>query len=171
MVDAADVTLTVEAPTSPDARRLIRRLDSDLLARYPRTSVHGLNENDLADWQGVFLVARLEGKAVACGAVKTLEPGTGELKRMFVEPEARRLGIGRRVLEALEDAAAGLGLTVLRLETGTLQPEAIRLYESVDYVRIPCFAEYADDPFSVCYEKQLVRDQGGDSRRAKAVKL
>jgi putative acetyltransferase len=72
-----------------------------------------------------------------------------------VSPAARRLGVGRRLLAALEERAAAQGLRLLRLETGTRQPEAIRLYESSGYERIPSFGEYAADPFSVCYEKHL----------------
>jgi ribosomal protein S18 acetylase RimI-like enzyme len=74
---------------------------------------------------------------------------------MFVEPSMRGRGIARALLAGLEAAARGLGLTVLRLETGSRQPEAIGLYESAGYLRVPAFGEYASDPLSVCFEKRL----------------
>src|SRR5262249_55727197 len=96
--------------------------------------------------------------AVGCGAVRPLEPGVGEVKRMFVLPEARGRGIARQILRSLEAAAGSLGFRVLRLETGQRQPEAIRLYQTAGYAEIPRFGEYADDPFSVCFEKRLDGD-------------
>jgi len=74
---------------------------------------------------------------------------------MFVRPEARGLGIGRQLLEALEAHAAAAGLTVLRLETGVAQPEALRLYERAGYTRRGPFGPYAADPLSVFLEKRL----------------
>lgn len=74
---------------------------------------------------------------------------------MFVTPAHRGRGIGQQVLAALESRARELGYSILRLETGNGQPEAIRLYTSVGYREIPCFGEYVDDPLSICFEKHL----------------
>ncbi len=74
---------------------------------------------------------------------------------MFVDPDVRRRGVARAILRALESAARDLGYHTLRLETGTRQSEALDLYASAGFGEIPRFGEYADDPFSVCFEKRL----------------
>jgi len=79
----------------------------------------------------------------------------GEIKRMYVAPSARRRGVGRALLAGLEEAARDLGWTVLRLETGLRQPEAIALYEESGYRRIPDFGHWAGDPLTVSFEKAL----------------
>ena len=148
---AEEVTLTLENPESADAQALMQRADAEAHARYPSSSVHGIATRDIA----AFIIARVAGKAVACGAVRPLEPGIGEVKRMFVEPAFRCRGLARQILRKIEAVAQGLGFTALRLETGTTHPEAILLYESAGFLRISRFGEYTDDPFSVCFEKPL----------------
>jgi GNAT superfamily N-acetyltransferase len=150
-----NLIVTVESPRSAEAAALLAELDSELLQRYPRHAIHGVELRQLEDDRGFFVVARLDGRAVGCGAVRVLEAGVGEIKRMFVRPEARRRGVARAVLAKLEETARERGFYTLRLETGARQPEAIALYETHGYYRIPCFGEYATDPFSACYEKQL----------------
>ena len=102
-----------------------------------------------------FLLARLDGEPVGCVAVAPLGPGTGELKRMYVAPVARGRGLGRVLLEAAERMAAEQGHRLLRLETGTEQPEAVALYERSGWTRIPCYGHFADDPRTICLEKAL----------------
>jgi putative acetyltransferase len=145
-----------ERPDSDEARSLIQQLDEDLLRRYPAQAIHGLHPHHVTDPDLTFLIARLGSRAVGCGAIRDLEPGVGEVKRMFVQPEVRGRGIARQILVALESKARELGYSALRLETGTRQPEGIGLYKAVGYCEIPCFSEYADNPFSVCFEKRLV---------------
>jgi putative acetyltransferase len=149
------IVIRFDRPDSADGRRLIQRLDEDLLQRYPAIAIHGLYPQDVADSNLTFLVASVDSQAVGCGALRYLEPGVGEVKRMFVLPEFRGRGIARQILMALESAAREHGYSTLRLETGTRQPEAIGLYRSAGYGEIPCFGEYADDQFSVCFEKRL----------------
>jgi len=84
-----------------------------------------------------------------------MEPGAAEIKRMFVRPEARGQGVARILLERLEHEARARGVRLLRLETGTLQPESQALYETAGYEPIPCFGEYAGAPLSRCYERLL----------------
>jgi GNAT superfamily N-acetyltransferase len=93
--------------------------------------------------------------ALACGAVRRIADVTAEIKRMYVVEAARGLGIGRRMLAALEDEARQLGATRLVLETGERQPEALGLYESAGFERIEAYGEYVGDPFSVCMAKML----------------
>jgi GNAT superfamily N-acetyltransferase len=106
---------------------------------------------------GVFLVAWADGSPGACGAVKPLDsdPTIGEIKRMYTRPTARRRGLSRRLLEGLEQRALELGYRRLQLETGTQQPEAMALYESHGWHRIPPYGHYKDAPDSVCYAKAL----------------
>jgi putative acetyltransferase len=104
---------------------------------------------------GTFLVAFEDGEAIACGGVGRYDHATGELRRMYVLPAHRGRGLGRVILEQLEDAARELGYTKMRLETGNEAPEAIGLYSSSGYVPVPCWGPFATDPKSLCYEKQL----------------
>jgi putative acetyltransferase len=102
------------------------------------------------------VVARdADGSALGCGALRLLEPGVAEIKRMYTRPDARGRGIARAVLERLEDEARARGIGVLRLETGPMQPEAHRLYETGGYEPIPAFGAYAGEPLSRCYERRL----------------
>jgi GNAT superfamily N-acetyltransferase len=105
---------------------------------------------------GVFLVVRDDdGAAVACGGVARFDETRGELKRMYVVPEARGRGFGRRLLEELEAHARRLGYAALVLETGEQQGEALGLYRSSGYEPIPCYGIYATREISRCFEKEL----------------
>ena len=105
---------------------------------------------------GVFLVVRDdEGAAVACGGVARFDAERGEIKRMYVAPELRGRGLGRRLLVELEAEAQRLGYRALVLETGDRQPEALGLYGSAGYERIPCYPPYDSRALSLCFEKRL----------------
>ncbi len=94
----------------------------------------------------VVLVARDDdGTPVGCGALRPLEPGAAELKRMYVVPAARGQGISRLLLVALEAEAADRGWTTLRLETGTRQPAAVGLYTAAGYRPVEAFGHYRTD--------------------------
>jgi putative acetyltransferase len=99
------IVIRFDRPDSDDGRRLIECLDADLLQRYPAIAIHGLHPQDVADPNLTFLVASVDGQAVGCGALRYLEPGVGEVKRMFVLPEFRGRGIARHILMALESTA------------------------------------------------------------------
>lgn len=149
-------TVTAEPLSSSDAQMLIGRLNAELTELYPnpRDRHFDLVETQVSEDRGVFLVARLNGDPVGCGALRRLDAVTGELKRMYVEPRARGQGVGRRLLAELEHHARRLGLRRLVLETGDRQHEATRLYERAGFARIPCFGEYTGAA-SVCMEKAL----------------
>ena len=91
------------------------------------------------------MVARLNGRAVGCGALKVKRQKVAEIKRMWVSPEVRGLGIGRRLLEALEDRARAFRLRTLRLETNRNLKEAQQLYRSAGYVEV---AAFNDEPYA-----------------------
>jgi GNAT superfamily N-acetyltransferase len=105
---------------------------------------------------GVFLVVRDDdGRAVACGGIARFDESRGELKRMYVVPELRGRGLGRRLLDELEAEARRLGYRGVVLETGDLQPQALGLYRSFGYERIPCYPPYDSRTLSLCFEKRL----------------
>jgi GNAT superfamily N-acetyltransferase len=129
----------------------------ELLERYgvPDADPDGLTADHLAPPTGVFLVAWRDAVAVGCGGVRRYDDSTGEIKRMYVVPDARRQGISRVVLAALEARSRALGYIRLVLETGTRQPEAMALYESAGYHSIAPYGFYRNAPQSRCYAKQL----------------
>ena len=108
------------------------------------------------DPDGCFLVARLDGEPVGCAGICRCEGAeTAELRRMYVAPAARRLGIARSLLGRLEEEARERGYLTLRLETGPEQPEAILLYSSGGFAVIPNFGPYSAQRRSICMEKPL----------------
>jgi putative acetyltransferase len=151
------IDIRAEPLSSPVARLLIEALNRELDGRYPEEGANHfrLEEDEVAPGRGVFLVARDDGEPVGCGALRLLEPGTAEIKRMYVAPAARGRGAGRAVLAALEDAARELGARRLVLETGDRQHEAVGLYERAGFARIERFGEYASSPLSLCMGKDL----------------
>jgi len=147
-------TITRESPESPDARRLIGELDAILTPLYPAESRHGYSVEKLVHEGVHFFVLRAEGNPAACGGIQFCD-GWGEVKRMYVRPSLRGRGLGRAILAHLETRAREAGCRVLRLETGIHQPEAIGLYQSMGFKRVPPFPPYRDDPLSLFFEKRL----------------
>ena len=161
------VSVAVEAFDGEVGRRLIAELDADLDRRYAaddaaegepdRAMLNVLHDSVLAP-KGAFLVARLDGEPVGCGALRpapTGEAATAEVKRMYVAPAARGMGISRLLLVALEERAAALGYRRVILETGIRQHEAMALYESAGYGPIVSYGGYRDSALSRCYAKSL----------------
>ena len=142
---------------APAARALIESLNRELADRYPEEGAchFRLDPDEVADGRGVFLIAMLGRKPVGCGAVRRIEEGTGELKRMYVCPAERGRSRGRALLLALEAEARALGLSRLVLETGERQEEALALYGRAGFSPIPPFGEYVGSPLSLCMAKEL----------------
>jgi GNAT superfamily N-acetyltransferase len=151
------LVITAEPFDSDDAQRLIAGLDAGLAELYPPKQRFGpnLKPEHLEEGRGTFLVARDGEQAVACGAIRLLDPISAEVKRMYVEPGQRGRGVGKAVLTALEAAARQLGVERLALETGTFQHAAIALYKGAGFTQIDCWGEYASSPTSICFEKNL----------------
>ncbi|MBB6565526.1 GNAT family N-acetyltransferase [Kribbella sandramycini] len=95
------------------------------------------------------------GTPVGCVGLQPVEPGLGEIKRMYVEPASRGWGLSRILLRAVEDQARAAGLTRLRLETGTRQREAVALYTNHGYLPTPPYPPFENEPESLCYAKDL----------------
>lgn len=149
------IHITVADPASADARPLIEALDAYLTSLYPGESNHLLSVDALRQPNVTFLLARTRDIAVGCGAFVNHEGAYAEVKRMFVQPGFRGQRIGRLILGEIERCARQAGLTLVRLETGVAQPEALALYEGAGYLRCGRFGDYADDPLSVFMEKRL----------------
>ena len=136
---------------------LVRAQWRELLRRYgvPDADPDGLTADHLAPPDGVFLVAWDDEVAVACGGIRRYDATTGEIKRMYTAPDARRRGYSRALLRELEARARTIGYARLVLETGTKQPEAIALYESEGYTPIGNYGFYRNAPQSRCFAKDL----------------
>jgi putative acetyltransferase len=139
------------------AQQLIEELNAELSGRYPEegTSHFRLDPGEVAPGQGVFLVAFSDETAIGCGALRRIGEGVGELKRMYVRPDARGKRVAATLLTALETEARVLGLARLVLETGIRQPEALALYTRAGFAPIDAYGEYVGSPFSVCMAKPL----------------
>ncbi len=147
--------IALETPAQPEVIALIAELDAYQSSLYPPESCHLLDIATLMQPQVLFAVARDErAVAVGCAAV-VLGERYGELKRMYVRPDARGRGAARALMDCLERHALDAGCTQLMLETGPLQPEALRLYEASGFTRRGPFGAYRDDPLSVFMEKPL----------------
>lgn len=142
---------------APVPQELAAALEAELVGRYEGAVGSG-PEPPASDFEppgGVFLVVWDGEAALACGGVSRYDETTAELRRMYVMPGARRRGLSRALLAALEEEARSLGYVYVRLETGDRQPEAIGLYVSSGYAPIPRFGPFADDERSICLEKRL----------------
>jgi putative acetyltransferase len=147
--------VNAETPDQPEVRDMLARLDAYCAALYPAESNHLLDVASLMQGDVLFLVARdVDGAAVGCAALVNRQE-YGEVKRMFVDERRRGLGTGRKLLEHLVMFARMSGLSVLRLETGIHQPEAIGLYERMGFERRAPFGDYREDPLSLFMEMPL----------------
>lgn len=144
-----------ETPKQPDVIAMLDQLDAYCGALYPAESNHLMDVDSLTRDDVTFLVARdARGNAVGCGAYVN-RGSYGEVKRMFVEPSQRGLGVGGMLLAEIARLARAAGLPALMLETGIHQPEAIGLYERDGFTYCEPFGDYQPDPLSVFMEKSL----------------
>lgn len=144
-----------ERPDSADAMLLIAELEDYLAPQYPVESRHGFSVEKLIRENVAFFVMRRAGMPAGCGGMKLFGTEYGEVKRMYVRPQFRGLGLSKLMLNHLADYAASQGVFLLRLETGIYQTEAISLYERWGFTQIPPFGAYKEDPLSLFYEKRI----------------
>jgi putative acetyltransferase len=150
-----EISIEPEDPRQADVRRIIAESGAYLQALYPSESNHVVDVDALAAPDAVVLVARRNGELLGSIAFRVIAPGHAEIKRMFVRAEARGNGVGRRLLEALEDAARQRNVERISLETGIRQPEAIGLYRASGHRDCPPFGTYRTDPLSLFMTKRL----------------
>ncbi len=146
----------------PDAQTLIEEVQQEYVVRYGGRDESPIDPDEFVAPLGAFFVGHLSGVPVVSGAWRRRSnvefagtTTTAEIKRMYVAPAARGLGLARRMLAHLESTAAAAGAEAMVLETGLRQPEAIALYESAGYVRIPGFGYYRDSGVNRCFGKTL----------------
>jgi GNAT superfamily N-acetyltransferase len=159
-------SITPMPPDSPQARQVLREYFTEVMSRgYGRpvteTEVdawmHEEPSDHLVPPTGLLLVARDGDAVVGCVGLRLLGDGIGEIARVFVVPEARGRGLGKRLLDAVEDAARERGLSTLRLDTGSHLVEANRLYLSAGFREVPAF----HDNYKISdrwFEKKLAYD-------------
>jgi putative acetyltransferase len=152
-----DLKLQPERLDSDVVRALISALNGELSRLYPEPGAthFRLDPEEIAPGRGVFLVAYMDERSIGCGAIRLVDEGIAEVKRMYVVPEERGRGIGKLVLAELEREARSLGARRLVLETGTRQPEALAMYRSAGFAVVDPFGEYIGSPLSVCMSKML----------------
>lgn len=134
--------MTRVAITHPDAVALVQAVQQEYVQRYGGPDETPVQAHEFDPPTGVFCVGRVDGAAVVCGGVRRVDDETGEIKRMYVRPEARGLGHARAMLAWLEQAAREGGYRRLVLESGDAQPEALALYRSSGYTPVTPYGFY-----------------------------
>ena len=151
------IALVLEASDTAGSVELQRAYFADIAARYPGWSPDQIPSADPAEVAppiGAWVVAYLGDRPVGCGGVKRLDDTSAELKRIYVADSVRGRGLGRRLLERLEQCASDLGYERVRLDTGDLQPEALGLFRRAGYEQIP---DYNGNAWATYWmEKRLV---------------
>jgi len=139
---------------NPDFIDLIAALDKNLWERYPELKANYWG-NNVIELNPNVVIVYFEKKAVACGCFKKYEKNTIELKRMFVSPEARGMGLAKKIIQELELWADDLGFSFSVLETLYKQKEAISLYLKVGYSIVDNYEPYVGLENSICMKKQI----------------
>jgi GNAT superfamily N-acetyltransferase len=154
---APPIEIRRERYGSAVARTLTDALEAELRERYDGQGGSGSEPppEDFEPPDGAFLVAYVGDEPAACGGLCRFDDARGEIRRMYVVPAHRGWGMSATILAELEAEARRLAYTLIRLETGDRQPEAIALYASAGYHPIRCYRPYPDDPRSRCFEKRL----------------
>lgn len=158
LMTAGAVVIEAERADGDAARHCLEAYFGELAERFdtgfdPTKGSSAPDDAALSPPLGCFLIARLHGRPIGCGGLRTLESGVGEIKRMWVAPEARGLGVARRLLGALEDRARGLGMNRVRLDTNRTLTQAQTLYRRAGYREIERFN---DNPYAhFWFEKEL----------------
>lgn len=154
------ITIARADLTAEVSRTLIGALNDELRAVYsePGATHFRLDPDEITGGRGAFLIVYRGETPVGCGALRLLDAGTAELKRMYVDPAVRGQGLGRRLVNALEAEARALAVRRLVLETGVRQAAALALYRATGFRPIPLYGEYCLSPeTSVCLGKDLIQ--------------
>jgi len=148
LLRASGIEIAQEDPASAGAERCLARYFAEIDARFDGgfdRNRGGAVMDDFVPPRGCLLLARLHSEPVGCGALRTFEPGVGEIKRMWISPEVRGLGVGRRLLAELERVAKRRRMRAIRLDTNASLAEALHLYRSAGYREI---GRFNDNPYA-----------------------
>lgn len=149
------ITVSVEDWDTPVGAQLRAAQRAELDARYGNSN-HEPGTAPTTDDVPVFVIARDDDAVgIGCGGLRLLGDGEAEIKRMYVIPAERGRGAAVAILRQLEASARELGIRVLKLETGSGQPDAVRFYTREGYSQIEAFGPYVDEPTSLCYARTL----------------
>jgi putative acetyltransferase len=149
------VSIAVESPLQDDVRILVAELNATLLELTPPEFAFHLTVEQMAAPDTTVFIARDNGVAAACGALKRHDGGIGEVKRMYTRPSHRGRKIGAMIVERIETLARAEGLKRLVLETGDRHPAAWTVYERAGFSRCGPVLDYPESKWSVFYEKGL----------------
>jgi putative acetyltransferase len=149
------IEIATESPLQDDVRGLIAELNATLLELTPPEFCFHMTAEQMAGPDTTVFIARENGEAVACGALKRHEAGIGEVKRMYTRPSHRGRKIGAEIVARVEDLARDEGIDRLVLETGDRHPAAWTVYERAGFTRCGPVLDYPDSQWSVFYEKKI----------------
>lgn len=139
----------IEAADSADARSCLEQYYAELAQRFEAgfdpDAVANFDPAEMTPPKGWFVLARLEGRAVGCGALKALQPGIGEIKRVWIDPSVRGRGAAGKIMDLLEQIAMEQGMGAVRLDTNRALTEARLFYVKRGYREI---ARYNDNPYA-----------------------
>lgn len=158
LLRASSVELAPEDATNREAQQCFDQYFAELDGRFrdgfDRGKAGASGSQDFMPPHGSLLLARLFGEPIGCGALRILEPGLCEIKRMWISPRARGLGLGRRLLAELERVARRRRMRAIRLDTNESLAEALQLYRSSGYREIPRFN---DNPYAQHWFEKTLR--------------
>ena len=149
-----DEVIDIKRADPQDFVVLLTASENYMASLYPAESNHVLDVETLCQPQMHFFGGTVDGVAKACGGFWAFAD-YAEIKRVYVDPSARGMGLGRKLMQVIEQAARAHGLKLARLETGISQPEALGLYEKLGYHYRAPFGDYRLDPLSLFMEKVL----------------
>jgi len=149
------ISVAIETPLTDEFSGLIAELNEALLALTPPEHCYHLTVEQMAEPDTTVFIARENGVAIACGALKR-HGSVGEVKRMYTRPGWQGQGIGGHIVGEIEKLARAEGLRQLVLETGDRHPAAWRVYERAGFRRCGRVLDYPDSRWSIFYEKPLM---------------
>ena len=153
--DGRVVRLRPAGYDSPVARDLVAAVQQEYVVRYGGPDEAVVDPGEFEPPSGLFLVAEIDGEAAGCAAWRVHTPGVAEVKRVYVAPDVRRLGLAGLLMDAVESTAAAAGHRSVVLNTGDRQPEALALYARRGYGPVPGYGIYAEAPDAVFLGKHL----------------
>ena len=148
------VEITSETADSADAQKLIQALNAELTSRYDKGGAEIFEETE-APPRSSFLVARSGEEAVGCGGLYPLMGDIAEVKGLFVTEEARAQGVGKQLLQALEQEAQTHKFKAIWLTAGRIDAEAIMLFVKSGFEAMDCYGENLGNPLKVCFKKLI----------------